>query len=173
MNFSDTYLKNDWYYSKCQICFFLKTQTYATLPTKSNVRQQADNYLHHGCHKFAWFILLTCVGRKWSTSDFLSINTAQVCACFWLFPLIICALTNPSWWQTIACMRVQIRSSLPHERCDRLCRFFFFLIVCLHQEILFSSVIDIHFWELVVNFHQLTSLELKQLIKNFSLAASN
>lgn len=45
--------------------------------------------------------------------------------------------------------------------------------MCVHEEILFSSAIDIHVWKLVVNLLQLTSLELKQLIKNFSLAASN
>lgn len=48
-----------------------------------------------------------------------------------------------------------------------------FFLLCVHKEILFSPVIDIHVWKLVVNFLQLTSLELKQLIKNFSLAASN
>lgn len=45
--------------------------------------------------------------------------------------------------------------------------------MCVHEEILFLSVIDVHVWKLVVNLLQLTSLELKQLIKNFSLAASN
>lgn len=48
-----------------------------------------------------------------------------------------------------------------------------FFIVCVLKEILFSPVINVHVLKLVVNFLQLTSLELKQLIKNFSLAASN
>lgn len=48
-----------------------------------------------------------------------------------------------------------------------------FFLLCVHKEISFSSVIDSHVWKLVVNFLQLASLELKQLIKNFSLAASN